>query len=191
MLGGIFFTRWWESEAEWIWQFEPFPKLKTAFCEYWTSIKIKISMTCVSQEYEIKTKIIQEQWLQLKITFLFGSNLKFFYLVGELTFGGGSLMEEDFSRWGDEQIFGWWGRLPPIPPQLEKSCCMQPNFMKLSKKLSCTWQCLNDFPKKWVSIAIKQISTSSWRNSYMEYVHILVVNKNLLQWQYDKKNIGL
>ena len=27
-----------------------------ASCEYWTSIKIKISMTCVSKEYESKTK---------------------------------------------------------------------------------------------------------------------------------------
>ena len=31
--------------------------LKTAFCELWTSIKIKISMTCVLKEYEIQTKI--------------------------------------------------------------------------------------------------------------------------------------
>ena len=30
-------------------------KAKTAFFEYWTSIKIKISMICVLKEYEIKT----------------------------------------------------------------------------------------------------------------------------------------
>ena len=35
--------------------------LKTAFCEYWTSIKNKISMICVYREYEIKTKMVQEQ----------------------------------------------------------------------------------------------------------------------------------
>ena len=57
---GYFFTTWWELEKEWFWQFKPFSKLKTPFCEYWTSIKIKISMTCVSKEYEIKTKMVQE-----------------------------------------------------------------------------------------------------------------------------------
>ena len=31
---GDFFTGWWEPEDEWFWPFEPFPKLKTAFCEY-------------------------------------------------------------------------------------------------------------------------------------------------------------
>ena len=39
--------------------------VKTAFCEYWTSIKIL---------YEIKTKVLQ--WLQLKLKFLLGYNLK-------------------------------------------------------------------------------------------------------------------
>ena len=39
-----------------------FFKAKTPFCEYWTSIKIKISMTCVSEE----------QWGQLKMAFFIG-----------------------------------------------------------------------------------------------------------------------
>ena len=38
-------------------------------------------MVFVLKEYAIKTKMVQEQWLQLKMTFLF------FYWV-ELTFGG-------------------------------------------------------------------------------------------------------
>ena len=59
-----------------IWQFEPFSKLKTAFCEYWTPIKIKINMTSLCKEYEIKTKMEQEQWLLLKMKFLLGYNLK-------------------------------------------------------------------------------------------------------------------
>ena len=58
-----FFIGWWELKKEWFWQFKPFSKLKAASCEYWTSV------TCVSQEYEIKTKMVQEQWLQLKIVF--------------------------------------------------------------------------------------------------------------------------
>ena len=33
-------------------------------------------MTCVSKEYEINTKMEQEQWLQLKLLFLLGYNLK-------------------------------------------------------------------------------------------------------------------
>ena len=33
-------------------------------------------MTCVSKEYEIKKKLVQEQWLQLKMMFLLGYNLK-------------------------------------------------------------------------------------------------------------------
>ena len=67
---GDFFTEWRKPEEEWFWQFKPFSKLKTAFSECWTSIKIKINMTCVSKEYEIKTKMEQEQWLQLKMLFL-------------------------------------------------------------------------------------------------------------------------
>ena len=69
--GGIFLS----SEGnlrQWFQRLEPFSKLKTAFCEYWTSIKIKINM---SKEYEIK-KMEQEQWLQLKMLLLLGYNLK-------------------------------------------------------------------------------------------------------------------
>ena len=34
-------------------------------------------MTSVSKKYEIKTKMEQEQWPQLKMLFLLGYNLKF------------------------------------------------------------------------------------------------------------------
>ena len=46
-----FFMSWRESDEEWFWSSEPFSKLKTTFCKYWTSIKIKISMTYVHKEY--------------------------------------------------------------------------------------------------------------------------------------------
>ena len=105
MLGGDFFTRWWEPEEEWFWWFEPFSKLKTAFCEYRTSIKIKISMTYVPKEYEIKTKMVQEQWLQLKVTFLLGYNLG------------------NFSRWGGWKNFWLVGETPPITPSRENPEC--------------------------------------------------------------------
>ena len=48
--------------------------------EHQLKSKTKISMICLSKEDEIKTKMVQEQWMQLKITL-------FFYWV-ELTFGG-------------------------------------------------------------------------------------------------------
>ena len=41
-----------------------FSKLKAAFGD-WKSIKNKISMTSDSKEYEIKTKMVHEQWWQL------------------------------------------------------------------------------------------------------------------------------
>ena len=74
--GGDFFTGWREPKEAWFWRLKPFSKLKTAFRECWTSIKIKINMACVSKEYEIKTKMEQEQWLRLKILFLLDYNLK-------------------------------------------------------------------------------------------------------------------
>ena len=56
-LGVGFFTRWREPEEEWFWWFKPFSKLKTAFCEYWTSIKIKVNMACVvSKSIKLKQK---------------------------------------------------------------------------------------------------------------------------------------
>ena len=57
-------------------RFRSFRTLVSTFCEYWTSIKIKINMTCVSKEQKIKTKMEQEQCLQLKMLFVLGYNLK-------------------------------------------------------------------------------------------------------------------
>ena len=42
----------------------------------WALIKFKIGMTCVYKEYEIKIKMVQEQWLQLKMKFSLGYNMK-------------------------------------------------------------------------------------------------------------------
>ena len=124
--GGDFFTGGKEPEEEWFWRFETFTKLKTAFCEYWKSIKIKINMT---KEYEIKTKIEQEHWLQLKMLFLLGYNWKLLFS------GGWSWLLVERGRgikiWWFERIFlvgggggaGEWanfrpvgGDSPPHPP---------------------------------------------------------------------------
>ena len=37
-------------------------------------IEIKISMTCVYKEYEVEIKMVQEQWLQLKLKFFVGED---------------------------------------------------------------------------------------------------------------------
>ena len=37
---------------------------------------MKISITCVFKEYEVKIKMVQEQFLHLKIKFLLGYNMK-------------------------------------------------------------------------------------------------------------------
>ena len=42
---GNFVVGCWEPEVGWFWIFEPSPKLNTTFSKYWTSFKIKISMT--------------------------------------------------------------------------------------------------------------------------------------------------
>ena len=51
LAGGGFFIKWWEPE-EWIWPFEPF------------------------SGYEGKIKIVQKQWIQLKMKFLLCNNMK-------------------------------------------------------------------------------------------------------------------
>ena len=106
-----------------------FSKLKTTFCEYWTLIKIKINMTCVSKEYEIKTKNGARSmaaaknsvfiWLKLENCCLVGGRFwllvwgdKNWVVVG-VYWGGGA--GGDFSRGRNEQVFGWWGRDSPSP----------------------------------------------------------------------------
>ena len=60
---------WWSCEKESLWLFEP-------FCKFWTLIKIKVSMTCVYKGYQVQIKMVQEQWLQLKMKLLLGYNMK-------------------------------------------------------------------------------------------------------------------
>ena len=50
--GGVILTIW------------TFSKLKPVFCKYWTSIKIKTSMTvtCIYKEYEVKVKMVSWWW---------------------------------------------------------------------------------------------------------------------------------
>ena len=112
---GDFSFGWWESGKEWFWPLEPFSKLKTTCCKHWTLVKIKISMACVYKEYRGKTKMVQEQWLQLKVKILLNYSMKLFISVGGINLWWG-----DFSWWGrDDWVFGQWGRDSPICPSRE------------------------------------------------------------------------
>ena len=64
------------------------------------SYKTKIIMTYVSKEYKIKTKMVHEQWLKLKMLFLLGYNLKIVIWWGKLTFGHSLLVPCSSSDWG-------------------------------------------------------------------------------------------
>ena len=59
-----------------LWSFRLFSKLKATICKYWSLIKIKITMTFVFNEYEVKMKIAQEQWLELKMKLFLTYNMK-------------------------------------------------------------------------------------------------------------------
>ena len=78
--------------------------------------------------YEISTKMVQEQWLRLKLTVLF------FYWV-ELTFGG---REWKFGGEGvSEQIFGLWedSPIPPVGKTLYQLC---QHVFTYNEEASCT-----------------------------------------------------
>ena len=64
-------------------------------CRYWTLIKIKISMTCVRKEYERKMKIVQKQWMQLKMKLV---------LASKWLFSGGLTLEVYFAAFWDKPL---------------------------------------------------------------------------------------
>ena len=107
---GNFFIGRWEPEEVWFWPFQPFSKLKTTFCKYWISIKIKISLTFVYKEYEVKIKMVQERWLQLRIKLLLGYNMRVVWWGWGYTKGG------FFQVRVNKQIFSLWGDPHPHLP---------------------------------------------------------------------------
>ena len=60
-----------------------FSRVKTTFFKYWTSIKIKITMTCVYKGNVDKIQMVKEEWLQLKIQVLLDYNMKIVIWWGE------------------------------------------------------------------------------------------------------------
>ena len=112
---GGFFTRLWEPEEEWFWQFKPFSKLKTAFCSIlWIlnhDLKSKLAWPVSQKSMKLKQKWYKSNdcswkwrfyWV-LTWKFLFGEGIDFF------------LWREGDYRWGNEQMF-WWEKTNPIPP---------------------------------------------------------------------------
>ena len=74
-------------------------------------------------EYEVKIKMVQEQWLQLKMKFLLVYNMKFFIKWGEWTLGGVG------GAWANVQLVG---RVSPKPP-IKKTLYPQGNMLGLKK----------------------------------------------------------
>ena len=51
-------------------------------------------MTCVYKEYEVKIKVVQEQWLQLKMKVILGCNMRWDKNVVGKSTDGFSLLRE-------------------------------------------------------------------------------------------------
>ena len=72
-------------------------------------------MTCAYKKYEVKIKMVQKQWLQLKINFLLCFNIKIVIYGGlELTFGGAriNIVGESLLRWNSK-----FSGIPPPRPR--------------------------------------------------------------------------
>ena len=67
-------------------------------------------MTCVHKEYKIKRKMVQKHWLQLKMKFLLGYDMRLSSPGVCVCVGGGY-----------EYIFCWWKGFSPHPPSRETS----------------------------------------------------------------------
>ena len=122
LLGENFFTRWREPEEEWFCQFKLFSKLKTAFCEYWTSTKIKVNMPLCPMSMKLKQKLSRNNDCSWKCCFYWVITWKLLFSGGgrELTLVGGESTDRGmFLGGGNEQIFDWWGVTCPITSSRE------------------------------------------------------------------------
>ena len=81
-------------------------------------------------EYEVKIKMVQEQWLQLKMKFLLVYNMKFVIKWGEWTLGG--VGGGEVSWWGGWANVQLVGRVSPKPP-IKKTLYPQGNMLGLKK----------------------------------------------------------
>ena len=126
---GNFSVGWWESGKEWFLPLKPFSKLKTTFCKYWTLIKIKISKTCVCKECEGKIKMVQDQWLQLKMKFLFSRGMNLWW--GIIKSWGWVYWENFLGGRGMSKFLASGGGTPLIPPPVEETLLSPPKVWKI------------------------------------------------------------
>ena len=78
-------------------------------------------MTCVSKEYKINTKMVQEQWIQLKNNVFIGLQLENWYLVGRIKFWWGEPTGGGFLQVGEMSKFSpGGGRLPSRENPVER-----------------------------------------------------------------------
>ena len=81
--------------------FDSFSKLKTTFCQYWTSIKIKISMTCMFKEYEVYNGIRVMTTTKMKFLVCYNMEIVIWWEGINLWWARG------IKVWWEE---GWWRR---------------------------------------------------------------------------------
>ena len=107
--GGNFFVSWWEFDQEWFRPSQPLLKLKITLCKYWAPIKIKMSITCVSNGYSKKRNFYRV--ITWKMLFI-GENKN---LVGK------SLLERVFFVVGGKVNFQLVRGISLIPPPIGKT----------------------------------------------------------------------
>ena len=104
-----------------------FFKAKNSFL-WILSSNFKISMTCVSEEYEIKTNMIHDQRLQLWVI-----TWKLLFSYGEINLWWGDSTGRNFPSWGrgewaNFRLFGWGGLNSPSSPLGRKNPMLQTQY---------------------------------------------------------------
>ena len=118
-------------------------------------------MIYVFEEYEIKTKMVQVQWLQLKKMFIF------FIRLNWLSVGGNKNLVE---RGWMSKFFCWWGDSPilPVGKIVYKPC--QQVFI-YNKKAPCT---SHTSCAKVAILLLQDLSTLCVTDIYRVYFHLFV-----------------
>ena len=75
--------------------------------------------------------------------------------MGELTFvvrGEMKIWWGDFSSWGNEKIFGYWGGTTPHPLSRESPGYYVAIFTTFCVRFSSKWKATNVFPKQFLKL---------------------------------------
>ena len=130
-------------------------------------------MIYVLKEYEIKTKMVQEQWLLLKRMFLFFIRLNWLSVEGNKNLVGRGWMSKFFCWWGDSLIL-------PVGKTLYKPC--QQVFI-YNKEALCT---SHTSCAKVAILLLQDLSTLCVTDIHGVYFHFsvqcLYCNKFITPW---------